>query len=268
MEQNVPCGQTNYLIMKTIRYFFAAATAAACIASCQTPELKTENIERYFSSALYDGSADSLHIEIELEWPVRGLPPVAMQNLQNNLTSSIFGKESASTSIETSISAYTSKQEEEYRKNVNDLRSIFEAESMDGGRYSWSEILEGSFLEPYENMQSFLLYIYGYTGGAHGIDSETGYTFRLSDGKRIQEADLFKSGYKPELGKILTEMLPKSVSKDVYDMLFIKAIEPNGNFYVEPEGVTYIYGRYEIGPYASGLARVTIPWDRLKGILK
>ena len=254
--------------MKTGKYIFGSLLIIAGMAACKAPELKVETVEKTFSAALFEGSADSLQIEIELEWPVRGLPPVAMQNLQNDLTSSIFGKESASTSIETSISAYTSKQEEEYRKNVNDLRSIFEAEAMDGGYYSWSEILEGSFLEPYENMQSFLLYIYGYTGGAHGIDSETGYTFRLSDGKRIQEADLFKSGYKPELGKILTEMLPKSVSKDVYDMLFIKAIEPNGNFYVEPEGITYIYGRYEIGPYASGLVRVTIPWDRLKGILK
>lgn len=254
--------------MKTIRYFFAAATAAACIASCQTPELKTENIERYFSSALYDGSADSLQIEIELEWPFRGLPPVAMQNLQNELTSSIFGEELASIDIETSLSDYILKQENEYRKNVNELRSIFASESMEGGHYSWSEMMEGRFLEPYDNMQSYLLYTYGYTGGAHGIDAEHGFTFRLSDGKRIQETDLFKTGYRPELSKILTEMLPKSVSKDVFDMLFIKALEPNGNFYLEPEGITYIYGRYEIGPYASGLVRVSIPWNKLQGILK
>ena len=63
-------------------------------------------------------------------------------------------------------------------------------------------------------------------------------------------------------------MLRKSVSQEVYDMLFIKTIEPNGNFFVDPEGITYIYGRYEIGPYASGLVRVTIPWEKLQGILK
>lgn len=268
MEQNVPCGQTNYLIMKTIRYFFAAATAAACIASCQTPELKTENIERSFSSALYDGSADSLHMEIELEWPVKGLPPVAMQNIQNELTASIFGKQLASTDIESSLSTYISKQEDEYRRNVNEFRSMFAEESMNGGHFSWSEMMEGRFLEPYDNMQSYLLYIYGYTGGAHGTDGENGYTFRLSDGKRLTEADMFKTGYRQELSRLLTEMLPKSVSKDVFDMLFIKALEPNGNFFVEPDGITYIYGRYEIGPYASGLVRVTIPWDKLQGILK
>ena len=254
--------------MNAIKYFIAAAAASVCISSCKAPELKVETIERSYSAALFEGSADSLLIEIELEWPVRGLPPVAMQNLQNELTSSIFSKQLASIDIETSLSAYISKQDEEYRRNVNEFRNLFGEESMNGGHFSWSEIMEGRFLEPHENMQSYLLYTYGYTGGVHGTDGENGYTFRLSDGKRIQETDLFKSGYRPELSKLLTEMLPKSVSKDVFDMLFIKALEPNGNFYVEPEGITYIYGRYEIGPYASGLVRVAIPWDKLEGILK
>lgn len=254
--------------MKIWKYILGTFLSIAGIASCKTPELKVETVEKSFSSALFEGSADSLQIEIELEWPFRGLPPVAMQNLQNELTSSIFGEQLASIDIESSISAYISKQEEEYRRNVNEFRNLFGEESMNGGHFSWSEIMEGRFLEPYENMQSYLLYKYGYTGGVHGTDGESGYTFRLSDGKRIQETDLFKSGYRPELSKLLTEMLPKSVSKDVFDMLFIKALEPNGNFYVEPEGITYIYGRYEIGPYASGLVRVSIPWNKLQGILK
>ena len=254
--------------MKIGKYILGSFLAIAGIASCKAPELKVETVERYISAELFEGSEDSLQIEIELEWPVRGLPPVAMQNLQNELTSSIFGKEYASINIETSIAAYAAKKTEEYRKNANDLRNLFASESMDGGCFSWSEILDGKFLEPHGNLQSYLYYIYGYTGGAHGIDAETGYTFRLSDGKRMQEADLFKSGYKPELGKLLTEMLPKSVSEEAYDMLFIKALEPNGNFFIDPEGITYIYGRYEIGPYSSGLTRVTIPWDKLKDILK
>lgn len=254
--------------MKIGKHILGSLLIIAGTAACETPELKVETVEKSFSAALFDGSPDSLQMEIKLEWPVKGLPPVAMQNIQNELTSSIFGKELASINIETSLSDYILKQENEYRKNVNELRSIFAGESMEGGHYSWSEMMEGRFLEPYDNMQSYLLYTYGYTGGAHGIDAEHGFTFRLSDGKRISEADLFKNGYKQELSKLLTEMLPKSVSKDVFDMLFIKAIEPNGNFYIEPEGLTYIYGRYEIGPYVSGLVRVTIPWDKLQGILK
>ena len=254
--------------MKIGKYILGLLLIIAGTAACEAPELKVETVEKSFSAALFDGSPDSLQMEIKLEWPVKGLPPVAMQNIQNELTASIFGKQLASIYIETSLSDYILKQENEYRKNVNELRSIFASESMEGGHYSWSEMMEGRFLEPYDNMQSYLLYTYGYTGGAHGIDAEHGFTFRLSDGKRICEADLFKNGYKPELSKLLTEMLPKSVSKEVFDMLFIKALEPNGNFYIEPEGLTYIYGRYEIGAYVSGLVRVTIPWDKLQGILK
>ena len=254
--------------MKIGKYILGSLLIIAGTAACEAPELKVETVEKSFSAALFDGSPDSLQMEIKLEWPVKGLPPVAMQNIQNELTASIFGKQLASTDIESSLSTYISKQEDEYRRNVNEFRSMFAEESMNGGHFSWSEMMEGRFLEPYDNMQSYLLYIYGYTGGAHGTDGENGYTFRLSDGKKLTEADLFKTGYRQELSRLLTEMLPKSVSKDVFDMLFIKALEPNGNFFVEPDGITYIYGRYEIGPYASGLVRVTIPCDKLQGILK
>ena len=45
--------------------------------------------------------------------------------------------------------------------------------------------------------------------------------------------------------------------------LFVKDIEPNGNFKVSSNGVTYIYGPYEIGPYYLGSIEVTVPWDEL-----
>jgi hypothetical protein len=45
-------------------------------------------------------------------------------------------------------------------------------------------------------------------------------------------------------------------------------IEPNGNFVIAPEGMTYIYNRYEIGPYVSGIVRVTVPWEELEGLMR
>ena len=117
-------------------------------------------------------------------------------------------------------------------------------------------------------MQSFQLSTYGYTGGAHGIDSEKGMTFDLSSGRLITENDLFIREYKPELSRILTAHLQESVSEDIYESLFIKAIEPNGNFVIAPEGMTYIYNRYEIGPYVSGIVRVTVPWEELEGLMR
>ena len=91
---------------------------------------------------------------------------------------------------------------------------------------------------------------------------------RLKDGSRVRESDLFIEGYEPELARILTERLPESAGSDVYEMLFVKTIESSGNFYVTPSGITYIYGRYEIGPYVIGIVHVEVPWEDLVGILK
>ena len=51
--------------------------------------------------------------------------------------------------------------------------------------------------------------------------------------------------------------------EDSYNALFVKDIEPNGNFKVSDEGVIYIYGPYEIGPYYLGSIEVTVPWEEL-----
>lgn len=253
--------------MKRILYIIGIA-AACSLTACSERDLQTKIVEKSISTALTDGSRDSLHLEITLEWPVNGLPPVAMQNIQRELNAAIFGKEFSETSLKQAIELYVGKKEQEYRQNISDLKRILPLDNSQEGVYSWNEMTEGRFLEPYNNMQSYILYKYGYTGGAHGIDSELGLTFSLSTGKQITESDLFVREYKQSLTQLLTEQLPKAVNKDIYDMLFIKAIEPNGNFYIDNEGITYIYGRYEIGPYVSGIVRVTLPWNKLINILK
>ena len=48
----------------------------------------------------------------------------------------------------------------------------------------------------------------------------------------------------------------------------VKDIEPNGNFKLSEEGITYIYGQYEIGPYYLGIIKVTIPWDELGDLVR
>lgn len=236
--------------------------------ACGHPELVTETIDSSRSTAYEEGSRDSLLTEVMLEWPVEGLPPVSLQNMQKDLSAAIFGQAYATTDIAAAISEYYKTEEDEYRRNVGSFLAISGNDKNTSGMFSWSEITEGRFLEPYKNLQSYRLYTYGYTGGAHGMDSEKGFTFNLSDGKRITEAQLFDREYKPELSRILTAHLKQAVNKEIYDMLFIKTLEPNENFYLDPEGITYIYGRYEIGPYVSGIVRVTVPWEELKDILR
>ena len=258
------------MLMKKIAYLLAGMTMAAWISGCSTPEIVTEDVGATYSAAFYEGGKDSLVMEISLEWPVSGLPAVAMENIQKGLISNIFGKDYSALGIEQAIGRYLQEETETYRSNSSDFMKMIQKNEDDimTGMFSWVETSDGEFLPPYMNMQSYILSTYDYTGGAHGIDAEKGMTFDLSKGKQLKEDDLFVREYKPELSRILSANMKKSLDEEIYGMLFIMEIEPNGNFYVSDEGVTYIYNRYEIGPYVSGIVRVTVPWEELKDILR
>lgn len=239
-------------------------------AGCATHEIQTEDIEYSYAAALSEGGTDSLLIDVDFEWPVRGLKPEALDRVRQELNTAVFGDEVQTDDLREALEEYSQQENMAYIKSNENLREMMirSGDQPTEGMLSWIETIEGRVQEPYEGMQSYLIYKYIYTGGAHGLDSEKGLTFRLSDGEPVTEEELFRKDYKTELSKILRRNLPKSVSKEVYNMLFVRDIEPNGNFYVDPDGITYIYERYEIGPYVSGLVRVSVPWSELKDILK
>lgn len=244
--------------------------AVLLTAGCAMHEIQTEDIEYSYAAALSEGYTDSLLIDVNFEWPVRGLRTEALERICQELNTAVFGNATQTDDLREALEEYSQQENMAYVKSSTNLREtmIRSGDQPTEGMLSWVETIEGRVLEPYRGMQSYLIYKYMYTGGAHGLDSKKGLTFRLSDGEPVSEDDLFRKDYQPELSKILSRNLPKSVSKEVYNMLFVRNIEPNGNFYVDPEGITYIYERYEIGPYVSGLVRVSVPWSELKDILK
>lgn len=103
-----------------------------------------------------------------------------------------------------------------------------------------------------------------YTGGAHGIPTATCVNFDTKTGKQITESDLFTSGYQEKLSKKIMNAL----SSEDKDMLFSDTVEPNGNFLLTNEGITYVYNPYEITAFAAGIPTAFIPWSELSDIIK
>ena len=84
----------------------------------------------------------------------------------------------------------------------------------------------------------------------------------------LSHADsFFSDGYVEPLTRLLTKHLPEALESPAdTSMLFLKEIEPNGNFSIGSDGITYIYNQYEIAPYAMGIIRITIPWEEIEGL--
>ena len=98
------------------------------------------------------------------------------------------------------------------------------------------------------------------------MDAKTAVTFSLSTGEEVTESDLFIEGYENKLTEALRRNLLVSIPDQ--SMLFETEIFPGGDFYLTSEGITYIYQRYEVGPYVIGIVEVTVPWNEIKDILK
>lgn len=85
-------------------------------------------------------------------------------------------------------------------------------------------------------------------GAAHGIYANRYVNYSLRNGKILNLSDLMKPGYQ----KRLTEMLQEKLDGNENVSAEIQEIGIPEQWRVTPDGITFIYSVYEIGPYSSG----------------
>lgn len=117
---------------------------------------------------------------------------------------------------------------------------------------------------------------YSYMGGAHGMGTNIGKTFRKSDGRRFcvemmcnVNTDEFRNMIKERLrtyfkenGENVTtddELAEMLITESGLDFLPLPQYDP----YLTKDGVKFVYQQYEIAPYAAGLPSFTIPYDKV-----
>lgn len=100
--------------------------------------------------------------------------------------------------------------------------------------------------------------------------------FDLTDGRKLNEEDVFREDYRDELNKMLTEQLLRSnreaTVEELQDRGFWGAadIAANNNFYVTEKGIVYTYNPGEYAEVELGELNIFINFDDLvySGILK
>lgn len=120
-----------------------------------------------------------------------------------------------------------------------------------------------------------------YQGGAHGIGTETGTTFRKSDGRRFgwemlkkTDSNAFRLLLKEGVRHYLLSNDAKEALTDegLQDMLLIDGsidYMPLPQFppYLTKSGIVFTYQSYEIGPYAIGRPTFTFSYKKLEPYL-
>lgn len=252
--------------MKNLSFISAMlCVAALSVSCCGQPEIETTTVGLSEEIALADGRDNRLSVEISAEYPVFKTGNEAGMTISSEITGALFGEEYMSMDPEAAAIAYKEALGQEYRE---ENLQLLEDEVFEGSAsLNWDDIVSGSVEGRKDNIISYVVEHYVFRGGAHGMTSVTAYNFDTRSGKEIKETDFFRKDYEEKLTKLLTARLPEAVGgPENMEMLFIAEVEPNDNFCITEDGVTFIYNHYEIAPYAMGVIRITIPWNELEGL--
>lgn len=261
----VPVTIKDIDMMKRTLFFPAAAVCAAvAVTSCGNNNFTAGTIEIAEKIALADGRTDSLDFKISAEFPRTGLGKEAGMKISSAITEALFGEEYMSMDPEAAAEAYKAGLENDYRETN---LPMLEVEGLQDSFMGWTDYTEGKFTASRKDILSYTAVKYTYTGGAHGMTSEVALNFDRKTGDLITEENFFKDGYVPALTKLLTRHLPEALDSPADTAaLFLKEIEPNGNFSITDSGITYIFNQYEIAPYSMGIIRISIPWEEIEGL--
>lgn len=104
-------------------------------------------------------------------------------------------------------------------------------------------------------------------GAAHGYYYFTPFVIDLSTGCRLHEWQLFQEGYQETLSALLLKNLEEDENYEEGILLWDEGIQPNDNFTLSKDGITYYFNPYEIAAYAYGLIEVSVPAVDLKTLL-
>lgn len=127
---------------------------------------------------------------------------------------------------------------------------------------------------------SFVLYDYLYTGGAHGMTDETGYTYDSTTGELLElsnfgDEQAIKDTALAYIKDIITQseqsakdsLFTAGEFTDDYDELLDSSFEGDNvpAYYLDNRGLVFVFQQYAIAPYAAGIITFTVPYEKIEG---
>ncbi len=246
--------------------------------SCKQNTVKTEEKDYSRRSFLTsDTTKGALNVDIHVEIPIAFADKNVLDSIRATIISNLFGDEFIAHSNDSLVLLFTNSLQADYRDNNGPLVNSLDSTS----KYSFNNehTVEGFSLLSDKKIYSYGIDRYVFMGGAHGLSNRNYYNFNLKTGKLITEKDLYVVNFQTALSELIkTRIIEESKEakgKDADPIMSLEdtdfwteAIKPNGNFYITDESINYVFNPYEIAPYYMGQTEVTIPFARLRNILK
>lgn len=124
-----------------------------------------------------------------------------------------------------------------------------------------------------ESVLSLTILSYSYVGGVHGDSGYTSVNFSAESGEILTLNDILEDadGFQETAQAYIVEKLGGEYGDELfegYEETVASMWETEPVWYLDAEGITFIFNPYELGPYSMGTACVTCPYDEVGGYMK
>lgn len=262
-----------------------ALISAGILSSCENRRGKGKNGEIVFDSIVInknipllisnDSTLPFADVNITFNFPVIFRDDESLNRLQQIFKGTFFGSvEFDSMTPEDAIEEYLDSYTERYQSLSNMYYE--EKARLDENPPMWYWYYmdhNNKILFQNDSILSYAVEYSDYEGGAHGSYNIIYTNIDLNRLVTLSEEDLFIPGYfNPLTEKIIQKIMAEYDAEEPDSLLMrgffsLDNIEPNNNFWLNEEGITYSYNQYEIAPYSMGVIDVTVKYSDIEDIL-
>lgn len=211
----------------------------------------------------------SARIDLAVLMPAESGNSVVSDSLATIIRQCFFGVSNSDSTTESLVHSMKSDFFDNYFSTNEEMYK----EMPEGMSYNWEMLKFMHIMINNDHLLTFYITSYGFSGGAHGLETDQYYSVNLKTGKIIQMQDIIRPGTEEILSGLLTGKLKKMAglapdSRLTDSGYFTDTIKPGSNFYLTPDGIGFYYNQYDIAPYAFGSTNIFLDFNELKGVMR
>ena len=157
------------------------------------------------------------------------------------------------------------------KKAIDSFVAAQFADLPDDRSFSYELMVKPDYMGHINSFEMFNIDTYIFTGGAHGMPYSEYLIFDTNTKKQVRLEDMLQSGKKPRFKALAYDAYKtwvKTVDEDVINYEKNWPFMLSNNITLTDKGIDIQYQHYDIAPYAYGMPILSIPYSKLRTVIK
>lgn len=157
------------------------------------------------------------------------------------------------------------------KKSLDKFAHASFIDAPEGSTWGYNLSIAPEYIGHVQDFELFRIDSYVFTGGAHGMPYSEYLILDPSTKKQIKLQDMLQTGKKPRFSALAYDAYKtwvKSIDQDVKTYEQSWPFMLDDNITLTDKGIDIQYQHYAIGAYVYGMPVLSIPYNKLRGVIK